>query len=63
MEQDYLELLTAPEVAAILRIHAKSIWRLVRDSGFPKPIKISPRITRWRRSEVNAFIEKRASNE
>ena len=34
-----------------------TLWRKVKDGTFPKPIKISERITAWRAEEVNYWIE------
>lgn len=36
---------------------AKStIWHFVKESKLPKPIKISPRITAWRESDIDEWI-------
>jgi predicted DNA-binding transcriptional regulator AlpA len=32
-------------------------WGWVKDGKAPKPIKLSPRVTVWRESEVRAFVE------
>lgn len=32
-------------------------WQGVKDGRFPKPIKLSPRVTVWRASEVQAYID------
>ena len=39
-----------------------TLWRLAResDSGFPKPIKLSKRITAWDRSAVMAWLDSKA---
>jgi predicted DNA-binding transcriptional regulator AlpA len=34
-----------------------TIWRMVREGKFPQPIRFSDRITAWRMSDVNAFID------
>jgi prophage regulatory protein len=37
---------------------AKStIWDMVKKDKFPKPIKLSPRVTVWVESEIDEFIE------
>lgn len=38
-----------------------TIYRAIKASGFPKPIKLGRLTSRWRRSEVIAFIEARAA--
>ena len=55
-----LELLTAAEVAVILKISEASIWnwqygRKVPPVGFPPPVKIGASV-RWRSSDIQAFI-------
>lgn len=38
---------------------AKStIWWMIANNKFPKQIKISPRISVWKESDVNEWIEK-----
>lgn len=32
-----------------------TIWRWVKSEDFPKPIKLSPQVTRWRWTEVTAW--------
>jgi predicted DNA-binding transcriptional regulator AlpA len=32
-------------------------WAGVRDGRFPKPMKISPRVTVWRVEDIRALIE------
>jgi prophage regulatory protein len=31
-------------------------WKLARDGRFPQPIKLSARCTRWRLSDVRAWM-------
>lgn len=39
---------------------AKStIWWMIANNQFPKQIKISPRISVWKESEVDAWIEEK----
>lgn len=33
-------------------------WAGVKDGRFPKPVKLSPRITAWRAEDIRALIEK-----
>lgn len=40
----------------LLSIGATSWWNGVRDGRFPKPVKLGPRTTAWRESEVLAII-------
>jgi predicted DNA-binding transcriptional regulator AlpA len=55
-----LELLTAVDVAKLLKISAASIWnwqygRKKPPPGFPPPVKIGTSV-RWRSSDIQAFI-------
>lgn len=56
-----LELLTAAEVAVILKISEASIWnwqygRKKPPVGFPPPVKIGASV-RWRSSDIQEFIK------
>ena len=49
------ELLTANQVAATCKISIRQVWRW-RDAGtLPEPIKFG-RITRWKSSDISAWI-------
>jgi prophage regulatory protein len=49
-------LITDKEVAHLLGASRSWPWKLVRDGKFPKPIQLSSRCTRWRLSEVRAWM-------
>lgn len=49
-------LYTAKEVAALLGLHPKSIWRYVNEGKLAEPIKRGSRFTRWKQSDVERFI-------
>ena len=53
------ELLTADEVADLLRIDRRTLRRLVLEGAVPPPILIGDRTQRWRRSVIGALIERR----
>lgn len=38
-----------------------TIWRKVEAGEFPRPVKLSARITAWRTSDIRKWIEARAS--
>ncbi len=38
-----------------------TIYRAIKKNGFPRPIKLGRLTSRWRRSEVIAFVEARAA--
>jgi prophage regulatory protein len=33
-------------------------WAGIKDGRFPKPVKLSPRVTAWRVEDIRALIEK-----
>ena len=53
---DTYELMTRPEVEALLHMGRSTIYRLMRDGQLPTPIRIGPRAVRWRRAEIEAHL-------
>lgn len=49
------EMLTVREVAEWTSLGRSSIWRLVKDGSFPRPVKVSPGATRWRRVDLEQW--------
>ena len=45
-----------PEAQAPLPISAPTLWRKVKAGTFPKPIKLSDRVTAWKVGDVRAWI-------
>jgi predicted DNA-binding transcriptional regulator AlpA len=65
-----LQLLTARDVAAALKVHVGSLWRMAALAraglpcgGFPAPLSISPRVIRWRAADVERYLDALASAE
>jgi predicted DNA-binding transcriptional regulator AlpA len=50
-------LLTREEVAALLRVNARDLRRLVLEGAFPPPIKVGGRRLRWRRKTVTRWLD------
>ena len=48
---------TRPEFPAPLPFSAATLWRKVGAGTFPKPVKLSTRVSAWRVAEVRAFLE------
>jgi len=48
--------ITASEVAEILHISRSQVYRLIRNSGFPRPAKIGG-LSRWDREEIDHWME------
>lgn len=55
------KLVSIAAVAAILDRSRASIYRDIAQKVFPKPLKIG-RSSRWRMSEVNAYIQRLSDN-
>ena len=56
-----LRLLTVRQVAALLGIHTRSVWRLAAlakagRGDFPPPLRIGPKTVRWRLADVQAYL-------
>jgi len=52
-----------PEFPAPLPFSAATLWRKVAAGTFPKPVKLSQRVTCWRVSEVRAWMETQCEQE
>ena len=55
-------LLTVKDVADVLGVHQRTVWRLaayaeVGKDGFPRPIRISDKTVRWRWQDIEAYID------
>ena len=45
-----------PEFPAPLPFSAATLWRKVAAGSFPKPFKLSQRVTAWRVADVRTFL-------
>jgi len=50
-----------PTTPAPLPFSAPTLWRMVAAGKFPKPLKLSERITAWRVGEVRSWINAQAT--
>ncbi|EOX7542738.1 AlpA family phage regulatory protein [Acinetobacter baumannii] len=46
-----------PAKRGLLGMGESTIWEKVKRGEFPKPIKISPRITCWKKSDIINWLE------
>ncbi len=46
-----------PPIQPIIPISAPGWWKGVREGRFPKPVKLSERVTAWRASDVQELIK------
>ena len=51
--------LRMPQVQARVGYSRMHIYRLSRNGGFPKPVRLGPKAVAWLESEVEAWMEKR----
>ena len=49
-----------PDAPAPLPFSAPTLWRLVAKGQFPKPVKLSTRVTCWKVGDVRAWMIARA---
>ena len=52
-------LLRRRQVEKITGMKRSSIYRLMQDGDFPRPVKVGPAAVRWKESEVNTWVESR----
>ena len=51
---------TDVEIGEIFGCHRTWAWRMVkRDPAFPRPLKLSPGVTRWKAEEIEEWITKK----
>jgi len=54
---DHDPLMSVKDVAAYLSVGEPTIWEYARtQEGFPKPFKLTPKCSRWRKSKINKWI-------
>ncbi len=46
------------QVAELLGISKSTVWQYAREGKLPKAIKLSPRVSVWKESDVLALIKK-----
>lgn len=51
-----VRLLNPGEVAQILGISMRKLWRMVADGHFPESVQVGKRGTRWRHSDITSYI-------
>lgn len=50
-------------IPGIVPISKSTLWAWVKDGKFPKPVKLGPRTTAWKVSEIRDWIDSHASSE
>jgi excisionase family DNA binding protein len=59
-------LLTVREVAKVLGIHVRTVWRLaamaeMNEGTFPKPVRIAKKTIRWRPETLEKYLDSLAA--
>ena len=52
-------LLRRREVERITGMSRSSIYRLMQEGEFPRPVRVGPAAVRWKSSDITAWIESR----
>ena len=50
--------LKALQVATILGVSVATVWRWVAAGRLPAPMKLGPNTTRWKASDIEAWLDK-----
>jgi len=48
-------------VPGLVPISPATLWRRVKSGEFPKPVKLSERVTAWRVEDVRAWMDSRSA--
>jgi predicted DNA-binding transcriptional regulator AlpA len=51
-------LLRLPQVLALVPVSRSTWWAGCKSGRFPKPVKLGPRTTAWRASDIAALLER-----
>lgn len=51
-------LLRLPQVLALIPVSRSAWWAGCKSGRYPKPVKLGPRTTAWRVSDIAALLEK-----
>lgn len=60
-ETDLVRSPKRPSATAPLPFSAATLWRMAKAGTFPKPIKLSERVTAWKVSDVRAWMAAQAA--
>lgn len=55
--------LRLPQVLELVPVSKSTWWAGVKSGKFPKPVKLSERITVWKAQDIMSLIEEVSSNE
>lgn len=52
-------LLKLPDVIALTTLSRSTIYQMMSDKEFPRPIKLGKRAVAWRKTDITAWLESR----
>ena len=52
-------LLRRRQVEEITGMSCSTIYRLMQDGAFPRPVRVGPAAVRWRQSDLTGWLESR----
>lgn len=58
----YSQLIKISQVTQLTALSTSSIYRLIREDRFPKPIKLSERASAWRLEDIETWIAARVAD-
>jgi prophage regulatory protein len=59
MIKDPSQILRLPAVSEAVGLTRSSIYRLMDEGLFPRPVKLSPRAVGWRRGQIDEWLATR----
>jgi excisionase family DNA binding protein len=54
-------LIDVREVAELLGVNARTVWRMAQTGDIPAPIRLSERIVRWRLSDLREHLDRKVA--
>lgn len=54
-------LVTVREVAELLGVNARTVWRMAQTGDIPAPIRFGERVVRWRLSDLREHLDRKAA--
>ena len=49
------------EVAELLGVNPRTVWRMAQTGEIPAPIRLGERIVRWRLSDLRGHLDRKAA--
>lgn len=53
---DNLQLLDVGQVAEILCLSERTVWRYSSAGKIPKPVKLARQVVRWKKADIDAYL-------